>query len=38
MKHLAENSSAWIVIELVSVNCIADQSSNSCVAEPMRRE
>jgi len=29
MKHLPETSSAWMVIELVSMNCIADQPSRS---------
>ena len=28
MKHLPANSSAWMVIELVSMNCIADQPSS----------
>ena len=29
MKHLPETSPAWMAIELVSMNCIADQPSSS---------
>ena len=29
MKHRPETSSAWMVIELVSMNCIADHPSRS---------
>ena len=38
MKHLPETSSAWMVIELVSMNCIADQPSSSPLTEPFESE